>query len=133
MGEFYVYTAVFRAREDIKSVAHLHPHHANIMAAAGKSIVPITRDGCLFHEGVPIYEGFPLYMGNQKMGDDVVSQLGNKRAILHKAQGAFVVGKDIEEALFTSLTLEKAARSQIYASILGTPTPIPEEMMIERE
>lgn len=133
MGEFHAYTSVFRARKDVKSVVHCHPPYANILAAAGKSILPITRDGCLFYEGVPVYEGYPLYVGTREMGEELVETLGDKRAVLHKGHGAFVVGRSIEEALIRTLSLEKAAETQVFASILGTLTPIPVERMTERE
>ncbi len=133
MGEFYVYTAVFRSRKDVKCMAHCHPPYANVLAAAGKSILPIARDGCLFFEGVPIYEEYPLYVGTKEMGEEVAQKLGNARAIMHKGHGAFVVGKSIEETLIRTLTLEKAAKTQVLASILGTPTPIPTESMTDRE
>jgi len=38
-----------------------------------------------------------------------------------------------EEALIRTLSLEKAAETQVFASILGTLTPIPVERMTERE
>ena len=133
MGEFYAYTSIFRHRKDVKSIAHFHPPYANIVAAAGKSIVPVTRDGCLFYEGVPVYEGFPLYCGTTKMGDEIAAALGNKRAVLHRAHGAFVVGHSVEETLVTAIFLEKAARDQVYTSVLAAPTPIPTERMTERE
>ena len=133
MGEYHLYTAVFRSRKEVKSVAHYHPPYANILSAAGKSILPIARDGCLFYDGVPIYEGFPLYVGTKEMGEEVARQLGNRRAILHKGHGAFVVGKNIQETLIRTLSLEKAAHTQLFASILGTLTPIPVEKMTERE
>ena len=133
MGEFHVYTAVFRSRKDVQCVAHCHPPYANILAAAGHSIVPISRDGCLFYDGVPIYERYPLYVGTREMGEEVTRKLGNKRAILHRGHGAFVVGRNIEETLCNTLSLEKAAQIQISASILGTLTPIPVQSMTERE
>ncbi|MBI4455916.1 MAG: class II aldolase/adducin family protein [Acidobacteria bacterium] len=133
MGEFYFYTAVFRLRSDVKSAVHCHPTYANILAAAGKSILPITRHGCLFYDGVPIYEGFPLYVGTKQMGEEVAKRLGDKRAVLHRGHGAFVVGESIEAALVTAIALERAARTQVYASILGTPSPISVDRMTERE
>ncbi|MEE2838935.1 MAG: class II aldolase/adducin family protein [Acidobacteriota bacterium] len=133
MGEFYVYVEAFRAREDVKSVAHCHPPYANIVAASGNSILPIARDGCVFYDGVPVYEGYPLYVGNRKMGEEVVAALGDKKAILHKGHGAFVVGGSVEETLFRTISLEKAAKTQVYAAILGELSPIPVESMTDRE
>lgn len=133
MGEFYVYTAAFRARKDVRACAHYHPPYANAVGASGQSILPIARDGCLFLEGVPIYQGFPLYVGNQPMGDEIVRQLGQSRALIHRGHGAFVVGKSIEEVVMTSLALENAARTQIWAATQGPLQTLPVDQISERE
>ena len=133
MGEYHAYTAIFRRRADVKSVVHTHPPFANILAGAGKSIIPITRDGCLFFEGVPIYEGFPLYVGTSKMGEEVAQALGKCKAVLHRGHGAFVVGGSVEDALVSAVTLERAAQSQVYAAAIGPLTPLPVEKMTDRE
>jgi L-fuculose-phosphate aldolase len=95
MGEFHAYTAIFRARKDVKSVVHCHPPYTN--------------------------------------GEELAEVLADKKAVLHKGHGAFVVGRTVEEALIRTLSLEKAAETQVFASILGTLTPIPVERMTERE
>ena len=61
------------------------------------------------------------------------SALGDKKAILHKGHGAFVVGGSVEETLFRTISLEKAAKTQVYAAIMGELSPIPVESMTERE
>ena len=133
MGEYYAYTAIFRRRKDVKSAVHTHPPFANILAGAGKSIIPITRDGCLFFEGVPIYDGFPLYVGTNKMGEEVAEALGKCKAVLHRGHGAFVVGRSVEDALVSAVTLERAAQSQVYAAAIGALTPLSAEKMTDRE
>lgn len=129
MGEFYMYTAVFKKRKDVKSCVHIHPPYANILSVADCPITAVSRDGCLFKEGVPIFEKFPLYIGTEAMGEEFADALGPRRAILHRGHGALVVGGSIEEALIAAITLEKAAMTQLFASIIGKPRPFPSEML----
>lgn len=133
MGEFYFYTAVFRRRKDVHSAVHIHPPYANVLFGAGKTLIPITRDGCLFYQGVPTFEGFPLYVGTPKMGEEVAAALGECRAIMHRGHGAFVVGRSVEDALVTAITLERAAQAQVLAAGLGSLNPLRVEKMTDRE
>jgi ribulose-5-phosphate 4-epimerase/fuculose-1-phosphate aldolase len=133
MGEYYFYTAVFRRRKDVHSAVHIHPPFANVLFGAGKNIIPITRDGCLFHKGVSTYDGFPLYVGTPKMGEEVAEALGDRRVVMHRGHGAFLVGRSVEDALVTAITLERAAQTQVLASGLGALTPLRVDEMTDRE
>ncbi|MDG6929265.1 MAG: class II aldolase/adducin family protein [Nitrososphaerota archaeon] len=121
MNEFYFYTEVFSARKEVRAAAHMHPFHANLLAMSGKGLTMTSRDSFLFVDGVPIYSGLPLYVSSREMGGALVRELGKRRAILHRGHGAFVAGESIEETISTAASLERAAKKQLYASVMGTP------------
>ncbi|MCH8022955.1 MAG: class II aldolase/adducin family protein [Thaumarchaeota archaeon] len=127
MGEFYIYPAIFRRREDVKSIIHIHPPNLGILVSSGQNILPVTRDSLLFRAGLPIFEKFPLYIGSKELAEQAAEKLGDANALIHKGHGAVVVGRSIENALLTALTLERAARIQLEASQTGNLSMLSEE------
>jgi len=127
MGEFYIYPAIFRKRKDVKSIIHIHPPNLGILVSSGQNILPVTRDSLLFRAGLPIFEKFPLYIGSKELAEQAAEKLGDANALIHKGHGAVVVGRSIENALLTALTLERAARIQLEASQTGNLSMLSEE------
>lgn len=119
MGEFYMYSAVFRNRPEINACLHAHPFYASVMMATKSELLPVSRDACLFIDGVPYYERFPLYIGTREHGEATAECLGNHKALFHRGHGVLVVGKSIEEALVTMIYLNNACRIQVAAAAMG--------------
>jgi ribulose-5-phosphate 4-epimerase/fuculose-1-phosphate aldolase len=127
MGEFYIYTSIFKSRKDVKSCIHIHPPYLGALVVAGKTILPVTRDSLQFIDQIALYEKFPLYIGTKEQGEDAARALGDKKVLAHRGHGAVIVGSTIEEALMTALSLERAARTQWMASVAGEPQLLPKE------
>ncbi|MBN2439311.1 MAG: class II aldolase/adducin family protein [Deltaproteobacteria bacterium] len=119
MGEFYMYAAVFRKRPEINACLHAHPFYASVMMATKSELLPVSRDACLFMDGVPYYERFPLYIGTREHGEATAECLGNCKALFHRGHGVLVVGKSIEEAFVTMTFLDNACRIQVSAAAMG--------------
>ncbi len=132
MGEFYMYSAVFRRRPEIQACLHAHPFHALTVMAAKAPILSVSRDACLFLDGVPYYERFPLYIGDKAHGEAMAECLGNKKALFHRGHGVLVVGRSTKEALVRMVLLESACKIQIHASTLGPLVPFKPEEISER-
>jgi len=130
MGEFHFYVAAFRRRPDVQSCLHSHPFFANLLGIAKQKLLPVSRDGCFFPEGVPIHEEFPLYVGEPGLGDRLARKLGKSgKAVIHRAHGVFVVGRSIEECLLNAITLEKAAQFQVWACMMGKLKPFTKQQL----
>lgn len=125
MGEFHIYTSIFRMRKEVKSCIHIHAPYMGALVEAGKSILPVTRDSLQFIDQIALYEKFPLYIGSRQHGEDAARALGNKKVLAHRGHGAVVVGETIESALMTALAMERAARTQWLASTFGEPQLLP--------
>lgn len=121
MGEVHFYTELYKSRDDVRAAAHIHPFYANLLVMAGKKLVMSSRDSFLFVEGIAEYEGLPLYVGNKEMGRAMVEKLGNRHVILHRGHGAFVAGETVEDVVIRAAALERAAKKQLFTSLLGTP------------
>jgi len=69
--------------------------------------------------------------GGERQRVGVARALGAGRAVLLRNHGILVAGEDISWAVLTALTLERAARIQYIARVLGDPVPIPREVARE--
>lgn len=132
MGEFHMYSAVFRRRRDVNACLHAHPFYAAVIMAAKASLLPVSRDACLFLDGVPHFEKFPLYVGDRPLGEAMAETLGNKKAVFHRGHGVLVVGKNIKETLVRMVLLESACKIQAQAAAMGPLVPFKAEEISER-
>lgn len=116
--EWPIHTALHRARPDALAVAHLHAHHATLFAIAKREFRPVTLQGSLFGDGVPLYTEAKL-IKTPALGQQLLEVIGNKRAALLRGHGIVVASRDLEEVLFASLILEDDSRKAMQAATLG--------------
>ena len=69
---------------------------------------PVTLQGALFADGVPLYREANL-VKTPAQGNQLVEVMGKKLAVLMRGHGAVVAGLDLEELLFYALVLEDDA------------------------
>ena len=55
--EWPIHTALHGARADALAVAHLHTPHATLFAIAKREFRPVTLQGAIFSDGVPLVPG----------------------------------------------------------------------------
>lgn len=125
--EWPIHTALHAAREDALAVAHLHTPYATLFAIAKREFQPVTLQGAIFSEGVPLYPEAQL-ITTPARGSSLLKVIGEKRATLLRGHGIVVVGKNLQEVLFASLVLEDDAKKTMQAATLGEVGTIsPEE------
>ncbi len=116
--EWPIHTSLHAARPDALAVAHLHSPYATLFAIAKREFRPVTLQGALFVDGVPLYAEANL-VKTITQGQRLTQLIGNKRAALLRGHGIVVAGRDLEEALFASLILEDDSRKAMQAATLG--------------
>ena len=125
--EWPIHTAIHGARADALAVAHLHTPHATLFAIAKRQFKPVTLQGSIFADGVPLYPEAQL-ITNPQRGDALLKVIGDKRAALLRGHGIVVAGLNLQEVLYTSLVLEDDAKKTLQAAALGEVNTIsPEE------
>jgi ribulose-5-phosphate 4-epimerase/fuculose-1-phosphate aldolase len=116
--EWPIHTALHGARADALAVAHLHTPHATLFAIAKREFRPVTLQGAIFNEGVPLYPEAQL-ITNSERGNALLKVIGNKRAALLRGHGIVVVGLNLQEVLYTALVLEDDTKKTLQAATLG--------------
>jgi len=117
--EWPIHTALHAARADALAVAHLHTPYATLFAIAKREFQPVTLQGAIFSEGVPLYSEAQL-ITTPARGSNLLKVIGEKRAALLRGHGIVVAGKNLPEVLFASLVLEDDAKKSMQAASLGT-------------
>ena len=116
--EWPIHTALHGARADALAVAHLHTPYATLFTIAKREFQPVTLQGAIFSEGVPLYPQAQL-ITTPARGSSLLKVIGDKRAALLRGHGIVVASKNLQEVLFASLVLEDDAKKTMQAATLG--------------
>jgi ribulose-5-phosphate 4-epimerase/fuculose-1-phosphate aldolase len=116
--EWPIHTALHGGRPDALAVAHLHTPHATLFAIAKREFRPVTLQGAIFNDGVPLYPEAQL-ITNPERGNALLKVIGDKRAALLRGHGIVVAGLNLQEVLYASLVLEDDSKKFMQAAALG--------------
>jgi L-fuculose-phosphate aldolase len=118
-SEVFIHTEIFKARPDVNCVVHSHPPYVTAFGALRQPLRPISHEGSIFYEGLPLFDYTTALVRTPELGKKVAETLGRCRAVLMKNHGSTVVGSSIQEATLYAVFLEKAARIQLLATASG--------------
>jgi ribulose-5-phosphate 4-epimerase/fuculose-1-phosphate aldolase len=118
--ELPIHTSVYRLREDVGSVVHVHPLRAVAFSLAGEEIRPMSFADKQFSPSVPIFgkPGAEVFIDSDELGEKMAHALGTGVAVVIRGHGAVTVGESIEAACMTAVSLERTAELQFMASVL---------------
>lgn len=125
--EAVIHSSIYRIRPDVHSVAHFHSPMAIVLSMVGQGIRPVagSNSTLAFLNGTPIYEEMTPTMTTlittREQGESMAKLLGDCRAVLLKSHGSVVVGSDVQETCLRSFNLERLARLQVFAEMIGSP------------
>jgi ribulose-5-phosphate 4-epimerase/fuculose-1-phosphate aldolase len=125
-AEWPIHTCLHAARDDALAVAHLHAPYSTLFAVARREFHPVTLQAAPFAGGLPVYPEAQLITTPDR-GQRLARLMGDKRAVLLRAHGIAVIGRDIEEMLYGSLVLEDDARKATHAATLGEIVAVTDE------
>lgn len=121
-SEVFIHTEIYKARSDVNCVVHSHPPYATAFGALGQPLRPISHEGNIFYDGLPLFDDTTALIRTPELGKQVAKSLGSCRGVLMKNHGSTVVAESIEVATLYAVFLEKAARIQLLATASGAPS-----------
>ena len=119
VDEVIIHTSIYKARPEIKSVAHLHSPVSVALASTDTAILPLSMRSSFFCERLPILERGPGVINDEEMAAVMIKLLGKSNALIHKGHGVITAGRNLEEACVLALYLEGAAKNQLLSHQLG--------------
>lgn len=112
-GEYPLHAEVFRRRQDINAVVHVHPLHSTVFSALDEPLRPITHEGALFTPPIPRFTEITDLILTREQGDQVARTMGERDALLMRNHGVLVAGRTVDEACLKAIFLEKATGAQL--------------------
>lgn len=95
------------------------------LSLADKPVAWIHMQSSRFGRGVPIYPR-PIYILDEAEGRDLARALDQANTVMIKGHGIVTVGEDIDEACMNALYMERTAKIQAMAHLLGFSGPTEE-------
>ncbi len=116
--ETAMHLAIYRRRPDVQAIARTHSRACAVFAVANRPVRAVHRFGCHLGAEVPVYPDFAL-VGAPALGDAVAELLGDRAAVLLRANGTLVTGPSLVEAVMRAVWLEESATIQLAALSAG--------------
>lgn len=121
--ESLMHCYIYQSRPDVQGIVHTHPTATTAFAVARKAL-----DLAVFPEVILDVGPVPLANYATPSTDEVPRSLAPfvswANAILLSNHGVVVLGNDIYEALYRTEKLEHAAKTLIYAQMIGGVVPL---------
>jgi len=125
--EIPLHLSVYQRRPEVIAVAHTHSPAVVALSMAGIKLQPMENLGAtIYSHEVPLYEEYGL-VDTFEMGHRIVDAMGPSGVVVLKGHGNIVTGASIEETCITALWVEKTARLQYQAMLVGYPQALPAE------
>lgn len=106
-------SGLLRARDEINCILHTHIPASTVVASLEGGLMPLIQHALIVLNQIVYVD---LDIGNDDDAvADVAAQMGDKKIAMIRNHGVFVVGRDVAEVLFLTITLEYACRCQLDA------------------
>jgi ribulose-5-phosphate 4-epimerase/fuculose-1-phosphate aldolase len=116
-SEVKIHACTYRERPDVMSVVHVHPRYTVLMTTLEETLRPMCQEGAdLVKTPLPIYPHTKTVWSEEE-GSDLVSYLGDGKAVLMKGHGATMTGRDPSDSVLSMLQLEEQARMNYWALV----------------
>jgi ribulose-5-phosphate 4-epimerase/fuculose-1-phosphate aldolase len=129
-GERVIHGEIYRARNDVHAVCHLHSAAVLPFANSGVPIIPVFHVGAVIGSTVPFWDSRDefgdtnLLVTTREEGASLARALGEHWVVIMRRHGATVAGQSIKEMVFRSVYLQQNARLQMQIQMIGDISPL---------
>jgi ribulose-5-phosphate 4-epimerase/fuculose-1-phosphate aldolase len=124
--ERYMHGEIYKARPDVKAIAHNHSPSVIPFGVSGVPLRPLYHMSAFLRAGVPVFEirsaggpGTDMLVRTPALGRALAQALGGHSVVLMRGHGAVVVGTSLPQVVFRSIYTELNARLQAQALSLS--------------
>ena len=118
---YVIHSAVHAARRDVACVMHTHTPYGMVVSTLEEGLLALQQDAYQFHERVAYHE-FEGVAEDVDERERLVTDLGDKNAMVMRNHGLLTVGRSVGEAWVRMWHLEQACKVQVLAQSTGQPT-----------
>ncbi len=121
---YVIHSTIHRARPDLHCVMHTHEAFSQALAATDAPVVPLTQEGCQFHERVG-YHDFEGIVLDGSEGPRIIKALGDtNHTLLLRHHGLITAGADPVWAFVRHAAFIRNAQVQLAAMATGRMQPV---------
>lgn len=128
---YVMHSAIYRAREDINTIFHIHTPYITAISALECGLMPISQWSLHFYNKISYHDYDSLLLDFNDI-DRLTSDLGDNYVMLLRNHGAVICGKTTQEAFFYSYHLEMSCKTQYIAQGTGQKLVIPSKNVCEK-
>ncbi len=125
---FAIHSQVHEARPDVIAAAHSHSLHGKAWSSLGRLLDPITQDACAFFEDHALFDDYTGVVLELDEGKRISDALGKTKAVILRNHGLLTVGRSVDAAVWSFITMERSCQAQLLAEAAGTPVLIDADM-----
>jgi L-ribulose-5-phosphate 4-epimerase len=125
-SELEVHRQIYLRRWDVNAVLHTHSLHATALSCCHDTIPVIVEEQSQVVGGEIHCTRYIPAGRQEELGEETARALGTSNAVLLANHGVVNCGRSLEEALFTSIVVERIAQMRLLTSA-GASVPIPPE------
>lgn len=129
-GEFAIHSEIYKQRPDVGSILHYHGFYSTAFTTGPYPLKPVHFFASIFRDGIPVH-GDARLINDRNRGAALADTLGSHRVVLHKAHGATVTGRDVEEMVAVAFLFEDNAHRAWISASMGKTEYLSEETMAE--
>lgn len=129
---YVIHGNIYKAREDINSIFHLHTPEIVAVSSCKRGLLPISQWALHFYDQIS-YHNYNSLALSQSQGSDLINDLGqNNYSMLLRNHGSITSGKTIQEAMFYTYHLIQACKTQCAALSMGESLCIPTKSICKK-
>ncbi len=130
--EVIMHSSIMKARPEVNSVVHVHPHYTILATTLGRRLRPMNQEGAqLVQKELPVWNHVKTVQTEEE-GAEVAALMGDAPAILLRGHGATSAGSSLEDAVMTMMQLEEQAKMNYWAySAAGPDHPYLEDELVD--
>ncbi|HEY0525969.1 MAG TPA: class II aldolase/adducin family protein [Stellaceae bacterium] len=128
---FVIHSAIHAARPDVACVLHTHTRAGIAVSCLKQGLLPLNQHALLFH-GQLAYHDYEGIASDLAEREQLVADLGDKRAMILRNHGLLTAGRTIPDAFEVMYYLEMACKVQIDVMATGQPIQMPSAAVVDR-
>lgn len=115
---FVIHSAIHAAREDANAIIHLHTPQGQAVSAMKEGLLPHTQTAMIAYHDVAYHdhEGIAEDLSERER---IVTDLGEKNALILRNHGTLTVGETIAQAFIRMYFLERGCAAQVLMLSAG--------------
>ena len=124
-SERFIHGCLYRSRPDVTSICHNHAYELLPLAVTNTVMRPALHTASVIGHEVPVWDihdhfgDTNMLVTTNEMGDSLARAVGSGKAALMRGHGSVVVGKTVQDAVFTTYYLRLNAEVLIKAMSMG--------------